>query len=175
MKSEKYRSTSRSGVDSIIKASPLCQTHGVSRLCQTCHTALKDGKVPVQLWVNGLSLDNIPSELSNLRPRELRLISQRIPFRKLVAPPRGGQKAIHGNAVNVPAKLKPITTPDAEAEKKTRIQRTLHVLSDPTVASSNFCLSLMRCQWWAQTCFITFTYDCRISSAQLTQRRGLEA
>ena len=39
---------------------------------------------------------------------EIRLISLRIPFMKLVALPCGKQKAIHGPAVNVPADLHPV-------------------------------------------------------------------
>ncbi|QQP36412.1 ATP-dependent DNA helicase, partial [Caligus rogercresseyi] len=54
----------------------------------------------VTSWANGLDLDVIPPELAELRPLELRLISQRIPFMKL--------KAIYGSAVNVPSKLQPV-------------------------------------------------------------------
>ena len=66
-------------------------------------------QIPTQSWANGLVLDDIPPELRDLRPLEIRLISQRIPFMKLVRLPRGGQKVIHGSAVNVPCKLQPVT------------------------------------------------------------------
>ena len=67
-----------------------------------------------------MALDPIPPELYDLRPLEQRLISQRIAFMKLVGLPKGGQKAIHGSAVNVPSKLNAICSllprlpPDAE-------------------------------------------------------------
>ena len=46
-----------------------------------------------------------PDELKELNELELGLISQRMPFMKLVGLPRGRQKQIHGPAVNVPLKL----------------------------------------------------------------------
>ena len=58
--------------------------HGKPWVCNTCHKILKTGKVPAQSWANGLKLDVIPPDLADLRPLELRLISQRIPFMKLV-------------------------------------------------------------------------------------------
>ncbi|XP_078621306.1 uncharacterized protein LOC144887780 [Branchiostoma floridae x Branchiostoma japonicum] len=70
----------------------------------------RQGRVPTQSWGNNLELDEVPPQLKDLRPLELRLISQRIPFMKLVGLPRGGQKAIHGSAVNVPTKLQTITS-----------------------------------------------------------------
>ena len=79
--------------------------HGKPWVCNTCHKRLKTGKVPAQSWANGLKLDVIPPDLADLRPLELRLISQRIPFMKLVGLPKGRQKAIHGSAVNIPFKL----------------------------------------------------------------------
>lgn len=79
-------------------------------VCYTCHCSLKRRQVPTQSWVNGLLLDQIPPELVNLRPMEVRLISQRIPFMKLMGLPKGGQKAIHGSAVNVPAKLQSLVS-----------------------------------------------------------------
>ena len=82
--------------------------HGKSWVCNTCHNRLKTGKVPAQSWANGLKLDVIPPDLADLRPLELRLISQRIPFMKLVGLPKGRQKAIHGSAVNVPSKLQSV-------------------------------------------------------------------
>ena len=51
---------------------------------------------------NGLQLCEVPPELSGLNPLELRLISQRVPFMKMVALPSGKQRSIHqhGPAVN---------------------------------------------------------------------------
>ncbi|XP_019628628.1 PREDICTED: uncharacterized protein LOC109473188 [Branchiostoma belcheri] len=72
-------------------------TRVISSMCR--------GEMPAQAKANGLQLADIPEELQNLRPLERRLISQRIPFMKLVGLPKGQQRAIHGPAINVPAKL----------------------------------------------------------------------
>ena len=61
------------------------------------------GKMPIQAKANGLSLDKVPQELSDLNSLELRPISMRIPFMKMIALPRGQQRCIHGPAVNIPA------------------------------------------------------------------------
>ena len=47
----------------------------------------------------------LPPELSDLNALELRLISLRVPFMKMVALPSGKQQSIHGPAVNVPSKV----------------------------------------------------------------------
>ena len=109
MNIDKYASTN-APMKEILKHSKDLQTHSKSWVCSTCHAALKRGQTPTQSWANGLALDDIPPELQNLRPLELRLISQRIPFMKLIGLPKGGQKAIHGSAVNVPSKLHSITS-----------------------------------------------------------------
>ena len=85
-------------------------THEKGWLCHTCHLHLKKGKIPCQAWSNNLQLDEVPHVLQDLRPLEVRLISQRTPFMKLVALPRGGQKCIHGAAVNVPSSLQPVVS-----------------------------------------------------------------
>lgn len=96
-------------IKNILKASSNVKTHDKkSWVCKTCNGALKQGRVHTQSWANGLELDVIPPVLAELRPLELRLISQRIPFMKLVGLPKGGQKKIHGSAVNVPSKLQPV-------------------------------------------------------------------
>ncbi|KAI8484274.1 hypothetical protein Bbelb_380590 [Branchiostoma belcheri] len=79
--------------------------HDCSWICNTCHFNMCRGEMPAQAKANGLQLADIPEELQNLRPLERRLISQRIPFMKLVGLPKGQQRAIHGPAINVPAKL----------------------------------------------------------------------
>ena len=61
--------------------------------------------MPLQAKANGLQLCPIPSELSGLNLLELRLISLRVPFIKMVALPSGKQRCIHGAAVNVPSKV----------------------------------------------------------------------
>ncbi len=79
-------------------------------ICNTCHVALSHGKMPTQAVANGLSLNHIPHELSCLNPLEVRLLSLRSPFMKMVALPSGKQRCIHGPAVNVPYKLDNVCT-----------------------------------------------------------------
>ena len=74
-------------------------------ICKTCNHSLKRGNLPAQAKVNGLKLDNIPAELSELNMLETCLISLRIPFMKMVTLPSGKQRAIHGLAVDVPTDL----------------------------------------------------------------------
>ena len=74
-------------------------------VCKTCDRALMRGKIPIQAKANNLQLSVIPPQLSDLNPMELRLISLRIPFLKMVALPSGKQRCIHGPAVNVPSKV----------------------------------------------------------------------
>ena len=79
--------------------------NGKQWLCRTCDNALSRGQMPVQAKANHLQLDQIPDELSSLNALELRLISLRVPFMKMVALPSGKQRCIQGPAVNVPSKL----------------------------------------------------------------------
>lgn len=79
-------------------------------ICKTCDFNLKRGKMPAQAKANNLGLEDVPTELSDLNPMEVRLISLRIPFMKMVALPCGKQRAIHGPAVNVPTDLHPVCT-----------------------------------------------------------------
>ncbi len=83
---------------------------GKEWICNTCHTALTRGKMPTQAIANGLKLPTIPPELSCLNLLEVRLISLRLPFMKMVALPSGKQRCIHGPAVNVPSKLDNVCT-----------------------------------------------------------------
>ena len=55
-------------------------------------------------------LEKIPEELKCLNKLELRLISLRILFLKMVALPSGKQSCVHGPAVNVPSKLDNVCT-----------------------------------------------------------------
>ena len=59
-------------------------THGQIWLCKTCDTALSRGSMPVQAKANNLQLDEIPVQLSTLNALQLRLISLRVPFMKMV-------------------------------------------------------------------------------------------
>ena len=79
-------------------------------ICITCHRSLKQGRLPARAKANNLELEDIPAELSDLNVLEKRLVCLRIPFMKMVALPRGKQRAIHGPAVNVPTSLAPLCT-----------------------------------------------------------------
>ena len=72
-------------------------------LCSQCIKYFKDGKIPPCSVGNGLRFPKIPKELQGLTKLEERLISPRIPFMQIKELPRGGQLAVHGNVVNVPA------------------------------------------------------------------------
>ncbi len=73
-------------------------------ICFTCHSNIKDGKLPSCSKANGMSFP-MKCELLNLTPLEERLISPRIPFMQIRELPRGGQLSIHGNIVNVPSDI----------------------------------------------------------------------
>ena len=83
---------------------------GKEWICRLCHIALSRNNVPIQAKANGLELDAIPNELKDFNTLELRLISLRIPFMKMVALPTGKQRCIHGPAVNVPSKVDNVCT-----------------------------------------------------------------
>ena len=74
-------------------------------ICHTCLNSMKKGRIPIQAKANGLKLETIHEELSDLNDLESHLIGQRIPFMKICALPRGQQKAIHGPCVNVPSDI----------------------------------------------------------------------
>ena len=79
-------------------------------VCTTCNGSLCKGSLPAQSKANGMQVESVPPELSCLNPLELRLISLRVPFMKMVALPSGKQRCIHGPAVNVPSKLDKVCT-----------------------------------------------------------------
>jgi hypothetical protein len=59
--------------------------------------------MPAQSKANNLFFAPQPKELRNLNALEVRLLSLRIPFMKMIGLPRGRQHAIHGPVVNVPS------------------------------------------------------------------------
>lgn len=78
-------------------------------ICHTCHINLKDGKIHFSAVVNGMGFKEIPPDLS-ITEFEERLISPRIPFMQLVEKPRGRQKSLRGNVVNVPSDVNSTVT-----------------------------------------------------------------
>ena len=71
-------------------------------ICITCHKSLLHGEIPTFSVANMGEFPMKPDCL-NLTSLEERLSSPRIPFMQLRELPRGGQVAIYGNVVNVPA------------------------------------------------------------------------
>ena len=73
-------------------------------ICSTCHSYLKEGKLPSCAEANKMTFPDRP-EVLNLTILEERLISPRIPFMQIRELPSGGQLSVHGNVVNVPANV----------------------------------------------------------------------
>ena len=62
-----------------------------------CHSKAIQGRLPYKAIVNNLNVDDVPTELGNLKKLEqLILIAQRIIFEKLIVMPKGQQKKIKG-------------------------------------------------------------------------------
>ncbi|XP_063435689.1 uncharacterized protein LOC134716610 [Mytilus trossulus] len=91
-----------------------CLYQGASRatlwICYTCHRKILKGKIPAESFANNLALEDIPLELNRLNQLEQHLISLNIPFMKIVALPKGGQKAVHGPCVCVPSDISKVTS-----------------------------------------------------------------
>ena len=101
---DKYNKCKEELLESVL-GSNYISNDGNVWVCKTCDGALKRGLMPAQSIANNLKLDDVPPELAKLKLLEVRLISLRIPFFKMVSLPVGKQKSIHGPAVNVPSKL----------------------------------------------------------------------
>ncbi|XP_052695810.1 uncharacterized protein LOC128174255 [Crassostrea angulata] len=78
-------------------------------ICYTCHRKIMSGEIPPEASANNMFLEPVPEELSRLNNLEQHLISLHIPFMKVMALPKGGQKNIHGPVVCVPSNLKKAT------------------------------------------------------------------
>jgi hypothetical protein len=77
----------------------------VRRLCNTCYSSFQRWKAPKMCETNMPDLPVIPNELQDMTDMENHLVSPRIPFMKVYALPRGGQRGVHGGMVNVPTNL----------------------------------------------------------------------
>ena len=109
LKEGNYTKASRSVLNDVL-CFKITSANDKEWICLNCHVTLKRGRMPVQAKCNNLELAPLPTELTDLNDLEIRMISQRIPFVKMVALPSGRQHGIHGPAVNVPAKLDFICT-----------------------------------------------------------------
>ena len=101
----KYPKLSKEQFRTVLEPYIYTSIDGNTWICVTCNRSLSRGKMPRQAKANDLGLDQVPDTLAELNDIEIRLLSRRIPFMKIVALPCGKQKAIHGPAVNIPTKL----------------------------------------------------------------------
>ncbi|XP_059203438.1 uncharacterized protein LOC131982826 isoform X1 [Centropristis striata] len=89
-------------------------------ICHTCHSHLSRGRMPSMAAANNLELAPIPPELEDLNVLERQLIAKILPFAKIVALPKGRQRAVHGAVVCVPSELEAtvnaLPRPSAEAQ-----------------------------------------------------------
>ena len=92
-KREKYNKGSPEMLDSVFSVMYVCP-NGSQWMCHSCDRTLKRGTLPVQAKANGFQLDLIPPELDGLNELEIRIISLRIPFMKMVALPSGRQQSM---------------------------------------------------------------------------------
>ena len=81
---DKYNKCKEELLESVL-GSNYISNDGNVWVCKTCDGALKRGLMPAQSVGNNLKLDDVPPELANLKLLEVRLISLRIPFLKMVS------------------------------------------------------------------------------------------
>ncbi|XP_073724526.1 uncharacterized protein [Misgurnus anguillicaudatus] len=74
-------------------------------ICHTCDSHLKRGCMSSIAVANRLELAHIPAELLDLNVLERQLIAKIVPFAKIVALPKGQQRAVHGAVVCVPSEV----------------------------------------------------------------------
>ncbi|XP_071142082.1 uncharacterized protein [Mytilus edulis] len=92
-------------------------------ICYTCHRHLIKSEVPADARANGLELTPIPEELKYLNSLEKQLISQRIPFMKLVQLPKGNQRGIIGPCVSIPTDIQKTVTILPRSDDETQLVR----------------------------------------------------
>ncbi|KAG7465590.1 hypothetical protein JOB18_040958 [Solea senegalensis] len=74
-------------------------------ICPTCDGHLTRGQMPSMAVANKLELAPIPPELADLNVLERQLIAKILPFAKIVALPKGQQRAVRGAVVCVPSEV----------------------------------------------------------------------
>ncbi|XP_078596399.1 uncharacterized protein LOC144873191 isoform X1 [Branchiostoma floridae x Branchiostoma japonicum] len=86
-------------------ACPIAKSsRGTEWICHCCHRHMIDKKtIPYEAQSNKMKVPEIPPELKSLNTLESQLIAKRIPFMKVAALPKGGQKGVVGPVVCVPA------------------------------------------------------------------------
>ncbi|XP_030269575.1 uncharacterized protein LOC115579943 [Sparus aurata] len=89
-------------------------------ICYTCDSYLIRGRIPPMAVINNLELAPIPPKLAVLNMLERQLIAKILPFAKIVALPKGQQRAVHGAVVcvasEVEATVNSLPRPRAEAQ-----------------------------------------------------------
>ncbi|KAK0151948.1 ATP-dependent DNA helicase PIF1 [Merluccius polli] len=89
-------------------------------ICHTCDNHLSRGRMPSTAVANNLELAPIPPELAILNVLERQLIAKILPFAKIIALPKGQQRAVHGAVVCVPSEMETVVNslprPNAEAQ-----------------------------------------------------------
>ena len=103
LRESRYKPAARRLLVQILAAFPK-DSNSSRFICRTCQSYVKQNKIPCQAAINDLQLDDIPEHL-RVTELESALIAQRIPFMRIVALPRGRQRAIHGAVVNVPSNV----------------------------------------------------------------------
>ena len=77
-------------------------------ICISCKTSIQThNKIPTMSIANKMGFPIKPPQLF-LHHTEERLIALRNPFMQIRQLPRGGQKSIHGNVVNIPCDIRPV-------------------------------------------------------------------
>ncbi|KAJ8366679.1 hypothetical protein AAFF_G00345430 [Aldrovandia affinis] len=105
-------------------------------ICHTCDSHLIKGGMPSIAAANSLELAPIPPELEELNVLERQLIVKILPFAKIVALPKGRQRAVHGAVVCVPSEVETtvnsLPRPSAEAQLLQVIGRSMKRTHDGT-------------------------------------------
>ena len=78
-------------------------------ICKTCHSHLKENKMPNQASANGMELLDLPKDLASLNSLERHLVSPVIAFTRVQALPRSLMLGLHGPCVTVPADISRVT------------------------------------------------------------------
>ena len=71
--------------------------------CNKCKKSLQQKKVPAASQFNNMKVAKVPSALGELNTLEERLIAKATVFMKMVILPRGGQRAVRGQVINIPS------------------------------------------------------------------------
>ena len=99
-----------------------------------------------------MDLEEVPDELEDLNYVEVHIICKRIPFMKLVKLPRGKQKGIKGDAVNVPADLGPA------CNLLPRIPADVHIISLKLKRKLEYKQAYLHDTMWPENVLIALQY-----------------